>query len=56
MEYEIDDCDALFDPSTNPSLLLGYRVTRRTTRIQHSRAAPRRRRGLAIPEEEGQQA
>ena len=54
MEYEIDDCDALFDQSTNPSL-----VHRRRTRSRHSRLASWNRttpcqKGVVIPEEEEQ--
>ena len=56
MEYEIDDLEGLFDASTNPSLLLRYRVTRKAVRVERPRETPRRRQALAIPEEEGRQA
>jgi hypothetical protein len=57
MEYEIDDCDALFDPSTNPSL-----VNRSKAAIsRHARLASWNgrnpcRKAVVIPEEEEQLA
>ncbi len=56
MEYEIEDDEALFDESTNPSLDHGTR-TGRTDRKRASRpnAAPDKRKeqkGVHIPEEE----
>jgi hypothetical protein len=52
MEYEIDDCDALFDQSTNPSL-----VHRRRTPSRHSRLSSWNKpcqKAVVIPEEEEQ--
>jgi hypothetical protein len=54
MEYEIGDCDALFDKSTNPSL-----VHRRRTPSRHSRLSSWNRtmpcqKAVVIPEEEEQ--
>ena len=50
MEYEIEDEDLLFDPSTNPSLMLAERRAR-------DRADRRRlQRAEDIPEEEEQLA
>ena len=53
MEYEIDDCDALFDPSTNPSL-----ARRRRARPRPSRWNPAKpyQKAVVIPEEEDQLA
>ena len=54
MEYEIEDCDALFDPSTNPSL-----VHRPRARSRHAQLSSWKRTGqkaVAIPEEEEQLA
>jgi hypothetical protein len=54
MEYEIDDCDALFDQSTNPSL-----ARRPRTRSRHSRLSSWNKpcqKAVVIPEEEEQLA
>ena len=54
MEYEIDDCDALFDKSTNPSL-----VRRRRAPSRHSRLSSwnePHQKAVVIPEEEEQLA
>ena len=54
MEYEIDDCDMLFDKSTNPSL-----ARRARERSRHSRLASWNKpcqKAVAIPEEEEQLA
>jgi hypothetical protein len=55
MEYEIEDCDALFDQSTNPSLV----HRRRPAPARHSRLSSWNRttpcqKGVVIPEEEEQ--
>jgi hypothetical protein len=55
MEYEIEDCDALFDQSTNPSL--AHR--RRPAPSRHSRLSSWNRttpcqKAVVIPEEEEQ--
>ncbi|HEY7807587.1 MAG TPA: hypothetical protein VIC34_10345 [Croceibacterium sp.] len=54
MEYEIDDCDVLFDVSTNPSL------TRRRRAILSRLLTPGRskpcQKAVVIPEEEEQLA
>jgi len=50
MEYEIDDCDMLFDPSTNPSL------THRHLRLSSWNPAKPCRKAVVIPEEEEQLA
>ena len=57
MEYEIDDCDALFDSSTNPSLIHRPKAAAGRkpklyswTRVEISRKA------VSIPEEEEQLA
>jgi len=56
MEFEIDDCEVLFDPSTNPSLVHNPRAAR----SRHSRLAswnPKPcQKAVAIPEEEEQLA
>ena len=56
MEFEIEDCDGLFDPSTNPSLAHNARAAR----SRHSRLASWNRKpcqkAVAIPEEEEQLA
>ena len=49
MEFEIDDCDALFDASTNPSLV--HRAARKPGLTLWSR-----QRAVVIPEEEEQPA
>lgn len=57
MEYEIEDCEVLFDPSTNPSL--AHRA--RSVRSRHSRLSSWNRgkpcqKAVLIPEEEEQPA
>jgi hypothetical protein len=52
MEYEIDDCDILFDASTNPSLVHRRRVT--ISRLMGARRAKPCQKGVLIPEEEEQ--
>jgi hypothetical protein len=52
MEYEIDDCDILFDASTNPSLVHRRRVT--ISRLLGARRAKPCQKGVLIPEEEEQ--
>jgi len=49
MEFEIDDCDVLFDRSTNPSL-----VNRRRSRSRHWRLSSWNpaQKAVTIPEEE----
>jgi hypothetical protein len=55
MEYEIDDCDVLFDPSTNPSLVHRPRPARgRPTRLSSWNRAKPCQKGVVIPEEEEQ--
>ncbi|MXP42777.1 hypothetical protein GRI75_14115 [Altererythrobacter soli] len=61
MEYEIEDEDRLFDPSTNPSL--AHRHLRspqsrpaRTVGYADSREARRVQKAVLIPEEEQQPA
>jgi hypothetical protein len=50
MEFEIDDCDVLFDVSTNPSLF-HRRRTAVSRRVNARRAKPCQK-GVLIPEEE----
>jgi hypothetical protein len=52
MEYEIDDCDMLFDASTNPSLIRRRRAT--ISRLLGANRAKRCQKGVLIPEEEEQ--
>ena len=54
MEYEIDDCDALFDPSTNPSLARRPRNPSRHSRLSSWNKPCRK--AVVIPEEEDQLA
>jgi hypothetical protein len=53
MEYEIDDCDVLFDPSTNPSLVHRPRAkpSRHSRLSSWNRAKPCQK-AVVIPEEE----
>jgi hypothetical protein len=52
MEYEIDDCDALFDPSTNPSLTHRHsEASRRMPRLYSWTSVKLRRKAVLIPEE-----
>jgi hypothetical protein len=53
MEYEIDDCDALFDPSTNPSLVYRPKAAagRKPRLYSWNRARPCQM-AVLIPEEE----
>ena len=53
MEYEIDDCDALFDQSTNPSLV----HRRKPAAVREPRLHSwNRQKAVVIPEEEEQLA
>jgi len=54
MEYEIDDCDALFDKSTNPSLVHRRRPTTDRKARLHSWNRKTCQKAVVIPEEEGQ--
>jgi hypothetical protein len=57
MEYEIDDCDGLFDASTNPSLIHRPKAARgRKPRLYSWNRAKPCQTGVLIPEEEGQLA
>jgi hypothetical protein len=56
MEYEIDDCDALFDQSTNPSLIRRRRATTDRNVRLHSWSRKPLQRAVAIPDEEEQLA
>jgi hypothetical protein len=57
MEYEIDDCDALFDASTNPSLARRPRpVPSRDSRLSSWNRGKPCQKAVAIPEEEEQLA
>jgi hypothetical protein len=54
MEYEIDDCDALFDKSTNPSLARrSHPVRSRHSRLSSWNRKPCQK-AVRIPEEEDQ--
>jgi hypothetical protein len=53
MEFEIDDCDALFDHSTNPSLARPRSVRSRHARLASWNRKPCRK-AVTIPEEEEQ--
>jgi len=57
MEYEIEDCDGLFDQSTNPSLIHRPKAAllRQSRLASWSRRNPCRK-AVVIPEEEGQLA
>ncbi len=57
MEYEIDDCDALFDESTNPSLIhrRGNAPPRHSRLAIWTSARPCQK-AVVIPEEEDQPA
>jgi hypothetical protein len=50
MEFEIDDCDVLFDVSTNPSLF--HRRRPAASRLAKARQAKPCQKGVLIPEEE----
>lgn len=53
MEYEIEDCDVLFDASTNPSLARPRRAARsRHTRLASWNRAKPGQKAVVIPEEE----
>jgi hypothetical protein len=55
MEYEIDDCDGLFDPSTNPSLARRPLPARsRHSRLSSWNRAKPCQKAVVIPEEEEQ--
>jgi hypothetical protein len=55
MEFEIDDCDALFDASTNPSLARRPRLSRsRHSRLSSWNRAKPCQKAVVIPEEEEQ--
>ena len=54
MEFEIEDCDGLFDASTNPSLVHRRRVT--ISRLLGARRSKPCQKGVVIPEEEDQPA
>ena len=55
MEYEIEDCEVLFDPSTNPSLAHRPRATRsRHARLFSWNRAKPCQKAVVIPEEEEQ--
>jgi hypothetical protein len=55
MEYEIDDCDVLFDASTNPSLIHRRRAApSRQSRLSSWNPAKPCRKAVVIPEEEEQ--
>jgi hypothetical protein len=54
MEYEIDDCDALFDQSTNPSLARRPRFRARYSRLSSWNPARPCQKAVVIPEEEEQ--
>ena len=57
MEYEIDDCDALFDPSTNPSLIHRPKAAAgRKPRLYSWARVEISRKAVSIPEEEEQLA
>jgi hypothetical protein len=56
MEYEIDDCDSLFDASTNPSLDHRRRATADRKPRLHSWSRKPCQKGVTIPEEEDQLA
>ena len=57
MEYEIEDCDVLFDASTNPSLAHRPRAVRsRHARLSSWNGAKPRQKAVLIPEEEEQLA
>jgi hypothetical protein len=54
MEYEIDECDALFDNSTNPSLARRPRAPSRHSRLSSWNKLAQK--AVVIPEEENQLA
>ena len=57
MEYEIDDCDALFDSSTNPSLIHRPKAaTGRKPKLYSWTRVEISRKAVSIPEEEEQLA
>ncbi|HSQ95380.1 MAG TPA: hypothetical protein VLM18_04665 [Croceibacterium sp.] len=56
MEYEIDDCDVLFDPSTNPSLTHRRRPPSRHSWLSSWNPVKPCRKAVVIPEEEEQLA
>jgi hypothetical protein len=56
MEFEIDDCDALFDQSTNPSLARRPGSRSRHSRLSSWNSAKPRQKAVVIPEEEEQLA
>ena len=56
MEYEIDDCDALFDQSTNPSLAPRRHAPSRHSRLSSWNRTRPCRKAVVIPEEEEQPA
>jgi hypothetical protein len=56
MEFEIDDCDVLFDHSTNPSLVQRRRAASRHSRLSSWNPAKPSQKAVVIPEEEEQLA
>jgi len=56
MEFEIDDCDALFDKSTNPSLVHRRRSTVDRKPRLHSWNRKPCQKAVVIPEEDEQLA
>jgi hypothetical protein len=56
MEYEIDDCDVLFDASTNPSLARRRSATTDRKPRLYSWSRKPCQKAVAIPEEEDQLA
>ena len=57
MEYEIDDCEALFDSSNNPSLVHQPKPVRsRQSRLSSWNRAKPCQKAVVIPEEEDQLA
>jgi hypothetical protein len=51
MEHEIDDCDLLFDSSTNPSLLRRPKPSAARPGLSRWARARASRKAVAIPEE-----
>ena len=57
MEFEIDDCEVLFDPSTNPSLARRAKPMHgRQSRLSSWNRAKPCQKAVVIPEEEEQLA
>ena len=56
MEFEIEDCDVLFDPSTNPSLAHRAQPTRSHRSRLFSCSRKPCQKAIVIPEEEEQLA